>query len=308
MRGVLGLKKGLVFLSCCISLTGGSLVRTASAEGKDGQLIFKGCGIIRAAFMSECAEAYKKKTGKDIRITGGGATIGVRAPMAGAADIGATCRPPLPGKFPEEEGGYLTMVAWDAICFITHPSNPVTSLTSQQAKDILTGKITNWNEVGGPDQRILVVYRSQTESDKSSGVGYMLRKLLFHDTDVDFVEDALHFRDTGLVEARIAEIEWTLGATGISSAKKKNLKILALDGIAPTKEAIQSGQYPLFRPLFIITKDKPHGDAGDFIRWLLSDEGQDIISSQGTVNLKEGRHLQETYAEWEGKERILNLK
>lgn len=288
-------------------LTGAFTGQRALAADEGISLTWKGCGITRAAFMSEAAEAYKKKTGKSIKVIGGGATMGLRSAIAGASDMGGTCRPPLPNKFPEEEGGYLTMVAWDAICFVTNPSNPVKGITSQQAKDIFVGRITNWKEVGGPDQKILVVYRTQGESDKYSGVGYMLRKLLFNDTDIDFVEEALSFRDTGLVEENIEKIEWSFGATGISSAKKKNLKILDLDNIVPTKENISSGQYPLYRPLFLVTKSVPEGETREFVEWLLSDEGQGVISSQGTVNLKEGSHLKETYKAWENKGRILNF-
>lgn len=288
-------------------LIGAFACQPVSAADEGVSLTWKGCGITRAAFMSQAAEAYKKKTGKSIKVVGGGATMGLRSAIAGAADMGGTCRPPLPNKFQEEEGGYLTMVAWDAICFITNPSNPVKGVTSQQARDIFTGKITNWSQVGGPDQKILVVYRTQGESDKNSGVGYMLRKLLFNDPDIDFVEDALHFRDTGLVEENIEKTEWSFGATGISSAKKKNLRILDLDNIAPTKENISSGQYPLYRPLFLVTKNSPEGETREFIQWLLSDEGQEIISAQGTVNLKEGQRLKETFKAWESKDRILNF-
>jgi len=142
--------------------------------------------------MKECADAYKKKTGTVIKLVGGGATLGIRSTLAGDADIGGTCRPCRPDIFPNlEGGGFLTHVAWDAICFITHPSNPVPGITSQQAKDILTGKITNWKEVGGPDQSIILIYRRQTEEGKYSGVGYMTRKLLFQDNTIDYTQKAV---------------------------------------------------------------------------------------------------------------------
>ena len=120
----------------------------ALSQSVKPKLVWKGCGISRKAFMAECAEAYEKKTGVHIELVGGGATLGIRATLAGDADIGGTCRPSLPNIFPEQEkGGYLTQVAWDAICFITHPSNPVDGISSRQARDILTGKINNWKQV-----------------------------------------------------------------------------------------------------------------------------------------------------------------
>jgi len=277
------------------------------SQGEKTKLVWKGCGISRRAFMVECAQAYEKKTGVHIELIGGGATLGIRATCAGDADMGGTSRPCLPDLFPEQEsGGYLTIVAWDAICFITHPANPVAGITTQQARDILTGKITNWKQIGGPDRRIVLIYRIQTEKEKFSGVGYMTREFLFGDPSVDFAEKALYFRDTGLVERNVENIESSFAADGVSSARKRRVKILALDGIACTKENIITGNYPFFRPLYLITRGKPTGELKKFLDWILSDEAQAIISAQGTVNLKEGEGLKEKFKLWEHTDLILN--
>ena len=128
-------------------------------QGEKPKLVWKGCGISRKAFMAECATAYEKMTGVHIELVGGGATLGIRATCAGDADMGGTCRPCLPDIFPDSEsGGYLIQVAWDAICFITHPKNPLSGITTQQARDILTGKVDNWKQIGGPDRPIVVIY------------------------------------------------------------------------------------------------------------------------------------------------------
>lgn len=273
------------------------------------RLVWKGCGISRRAFMAECAEAYEKRKGVHIELIGGGATLGIRATLAGDADIGGTCRPSLPNIFPnQEKGGYLTQVAWDAICFITHPDNPVTGITSQQARDILTGKITNWKQVGGPDRPIVVIYRIQTEIGKFSGVGYMTRRFLFDDPYVDFTDKAIYFRDSGLVEKNVENIRWSFAPDGVSSARRRNVKILTLDGIPCTKENVASGTYPFFRPLYLITRGKPTGELKKFLDWIVSDEGQAVISSVGTVTLKEGRGLKEKFKFWEHTEFILNYK
>ncbi len=282
-----------------------------SPQAQEGsiRLVWKGCGISRRAFMAECAESYEKKTGVHIELVGGGATLGIRATVAGDADIGGTCRPSLPNIFPEQErGGYLTQVAWDAICFITHPSNPVDGITSQQARDILTGKITNWKQVGGPDRPIVVIYRIQTEIGKFSGVGYMTRRFLFDDPYIEFTEKALYFRDSGLVEKNVENIPWTFAPDGVSSARRRDVKIMTLDGIPCTKENVANGIYPFFRPLYLITRGKPTGELKKFLDWILSDEGQAVISSVGTVTLKEGRGLKEKFKFWEHTELILNFE
>ena len=260
--------------------------------------------------MSEVAAAYEKTTGKKIDVMGGGATLGIRATAAGDADIGGTCRPPLPEMFDEEKGVYMTLIAWDAIVFITHPSNTVDGITLQQAKDILSGKITNWRDVGGTDKPIIAVFRSQVpeQDGKVSGVGYMARLMIFNDPDIDFIKKALFFKHSAEIERTIEKVEYTFGITGVSSAKKRKVRILNLNGIEPTKENIASAVYPLFRPLYVVTKGKPAGEAKAFIDWLLSKDGQNTVSYRETVNLEEGRRLKAKFVFWQHTELITNYK
>lgn len=260
-------------------------------------ITFKGCSITRRAFMTEAARAYEKKTGIRINVIGGGATLGIRSTIAGDTEMGGTCRPPLPDRFNEEKGSYLTHVAWDALVFITHTSNPVNNITLNQAKDILLGRITNWKELGGPNKRIILVLRAQNpeEGEEYSGVGYMLRLMLFEGSEIEFSKNAIYVRDSEKVEEIIETTPYTFAVTGVSSAKKRGLKVLSLNGIEPTKGNIASGAYPLFRPLFIVTKGKPAGKVKDFIDWLLSKEGQKLISDEGTVNLEEGNELKKKF-------------
>ena len=282
---------------------------TPKKVGKEVEpLIFKGCSIIRRAFMSEAATAYEKAGGKKINVMGGGATLGVRSAAAGDADIGGSCRPCFPDMFNEEKGVYMTQIAWDCLVFITHPSNPANNVTLKQGKDILLGKITNWKQVGGPDKPIRAVFRSQVpeHGGKVSGVGYMTRLMVFNNPNIDYTEKALFFKHSAEVEETIEKIEYTFGVTGVSSARKRNIKILNLNGVKPTKTNIGSGKYPLFRPLYLITKGEPSGEVKKFIDWLLSKEGQRIVSEQGTVNLIEGKSLKKEFKSWIHTELITN--
>lgn len=301
------MKRSILFCLVLGIIVLGFSERDCFSKEEKPKLVWKGCGICRKAFMAECAEAYERKTGVHIELVGGGATLGIRATCAGDADMGGTCRPCLPNIFGEQEsGGYLTQVAWDAICFITHPKNPINGITKQQARDILTGKIKNWKDVGGPDRSIVVVYRIQTEIGKFSGVGYMTRRFLFNDPFIDFTPKALFFRDSGLVERNVENIQWSFAPDGVSSAQRRDVKILSLDGIPCTKENVASGRYPFFRPLYLITKGKPVGELKRFMDWIISEEGQAVISAQGTVNLKEGEGLKKRFKLWEHTDLILN--
>lgn len=302
MRDRLGMVTTLTGLCIFVLLVG-----MAAAEGDI--MKWTGCGITKQAFMVEAANAYKKKTGTLISISGGGATKGIRSANTGEADMGGNCRPSLPAKFSKEEGDvYLTVVAWDALVPIVHKDNPVNSISSSQLKKVLLGQITNWKDLGGPDKKIVVVARQ----GKVSGVGYMTRKIIFGDADVDYAADALLLRSSGPVENKIKSDVTAIGITGISSAKKRlqngeSLKVLSVDGNEATVDNIASGAYPTFRPLYLSTKGKPTGNVKKFIDWLVSDEGQKVVESVGTVSLRKGAGLKAKFKYWETTDRIVNF-
>ncbi len=276
---------------------------TAQSAGK-ADLEWRGCGITKKAFMAEAAVAYEKKTGKIIKISGGGATLGIRTAAAGKADIGGSCRPVKPDISDLEKGVYMTHVGWDALVIMVNPDNPVNSLTVAQVYRIMTGEIKNWNEVGGTNEPILVVVRT----GKMSGVGYMARKMLFDDPRANFYRRAINLQSSGPVERKVETRKNAIGISGVSSAQRRKVKLLALEGLAPTKENVANGSYPFFRPLFLMTKGKPQGEIKAFLDWLLSPQGQKVVSDQGTVNLAEGTALGKKYKYWEHTDLILNYQ
>lgn len=268
------------------------LLGSASLCSWGEQLSWTGCGITKLAFMNELAAAYEKKTGTVIKITGGGATKGIRAASAGTTDLGGTCRHWLhevgDSKHAQEKDAELIPVAWDALVIIVNPSNPVDNISLDSVKHVFDGKITKWSELGGDDRPIGVIARK----GKTSGVGLMFRELAFGDANYEIGARALLEKSTGPLEKKVEKIETAIAIDGISSAKKRNVKFLKLDGVAPTKENIASGKYTLYRPLYLaINKTKASVQARAFVDFALSQEGQAIISSQGTVNLAEGKAL-----------------
>jgi len=266
-------------------------------------LRWTGCGITRKAFMGEAAKAYQKKTGIRIRLSGGGATKGIRFAAKGASELGGTCRACLPKLSSVEGQAQLTVVAWDALVPVVHKSNKLDSLSSAQLKDILLGKTLNWKELGGPDLPIELVIRK----GRTSGVGYMARLLLFNRADVVFRKDAIRLHSSGPVEKRVELNPGAIAISGISSAKRRSFKILKLDGQAAVPATIAAGRYPLFRPLYIATKGAPAGPAKGFLDWLLSTEGQEIVAQCGTVTLAQGKALKALFKHWGDKTNIVNF-
>lgn len=287
MKAQSRVKKGLLLYIAVCLMNIMAISHCANAY----ELTWTGCGITKKAFMEEIALAYKKKTGNSVKISGGGATKGIRAVSAGTSDSGGTCRHWLGGpdnKDPREANAKLVQVAWDALVVIVHQDNPVNNITLKQLRDIYDGTLTSWNSFGWDDKKIALV----TRSGDDSGVGHMFRLLVFGNPQYQFKARSYVFKSTGPLEKKIVGTVTALGIDGISSAKKTKVKVLSLNGIAPTKTNIASGKYPLFRPLYVVINKAADPRVQDLIAFMLSPEGQMIIANQGAVNLAEGKALE----------------
>jgi len=276
-------------MSRCVRLTSAALLlatcgallcgNAARADVAKQQLVWAGCGITKKAFMSELAKAYEKKTGIHIDLQGGGATKGIRDAAAGHINIGGACRATLDHN-KDEFGAKQIPVAWDALVVIVHPDNPVKNITFQQLRKVYLGEITNWKELGGRDAPIDLYVRR----GKISGVGLTLRELVFADYQQEFAQRAKIVKSSGPLEKAVEENPNALGTTGVSSAHKRKVKIIDLDGKDPSYENIKDGQYTLYRPLYlVINRDDHSPEVQKFIKFALSPEGKAVIRRTGTV-------------------------
>jgi phosphate transport system substrate-binding protein len=245
-----------------------------------------GCGITKKAFMAELAAAYEAKTGIKVELQGGGAARGIRDTAKMKIDLGGTCRMSLPELDRSELHASLHPVAWDALAIIVHKSNPVKELSTKQVKDIYKGKITNWKQVGGKYAPIDLYVRK----GKTSGVGYTIRQYLFENSDEDFVSEHL-FRSSGPLEKAVEKNRNAIGITGISSARKRDVKVIGFDGKIPTYENVRDGKYGLYRPLYLVTSPAPSKTVKSFIDFALSEEGKEIIRKNKTVPYSDALHL-----------------
>ncbi|MBI3563441.1 MAG: phosphate ABC transporter substrate-binding protein [Gammaproteobacteria bacterium] len=255
-------------------------------------LSWTGCGITKYAFMEELAKAYEKKTKIKIQFDKGksgldGSISGIQSVNSGEVQIGASCRANIE-SMAEERNVYQVPVAWDALVFIVHPSNPVDNITFQQAKDIYLGKIKNWNELGGKNQPIELYVRR----GKLTGVGRVLRELLFANYDQEFTGAKHIMASSGPLEQGVEQEPNSIAASGVSSsqrrAKEGKVKILKLNGKEASYENIKSGQYVMYRPLYLVSGGvNADPQVKEFISFALSREGQQIIRQTGSVPYSE---------------------
>ena len=207
-----------------------------------------------------------------------GSSAGIEAVTNGTADIGDVSR----ALTDEEKAGGLVenIVALDGIAVVTDTANTATNLTTQQLKDIYTGKITNWSEVGGADQNIVVIGR-----ESGSGTRDAFEEIL----DIaDQCQLAQTLNETGAVAAAVQSTPGAIGYISLDALNDK-VKALQLDGGAPSEETVKDGSYTLQRPFVMATKGEISEQSAQVqavFEFINSDAGQEVISSVGLVSAK----------------------
>jgi len=276
---------------------------TTTADDDPNALHWAGCGITKKAFMKELATVYEKIYGVHFVLEGGGATKGIRRVKNRSVDIGGSCRPKIRGA-DEELFVHMTPVAWDALVVMVNKNNPVTNITMKQVKDLYEGKIKNWKELGGNDAPVELLIRK----GKISGVGLTLRQLVWGNPEQKFT-GSTSYPSSGPLEKSIETNPNAIGISGISSAQKRAVKLLDLEGKSPSYENIRTGHYLLYRPLYItyMTRNNPRlKEIKRFINFALSKQGREIIRNQGVVPYMDAVNL--TYNQREQRENVRELR
>jgi len=227
-----------------------------------------------------------------ISVTGGGSGTGIAAMINGTVDIANASRAMKPEEIAAAEANGITpvqfVVARDAIAVVVHPSNPVDRLTLQQISDIYTGRITNWNQVGGEDRPIVLLSR---ESNSGTYVYFLENVVRLGDKESDllFSPDTLLMPSSEGISTEVRQNPNAIGYDGLGyvTADQKVLAIAREPGgpyVLPSVETVNDGTYPISRPLFMYTSGEPTGVTRAYLDWILS-EGQVLVSELGFVPL-----------------------
>jgi len=230
------------------------------------------------------AEEYMKRN-KDvvIQVTGGGTGTGISALINGTTDICNASRPMKDSerlKIQEKVGsrGVEIRVALDGIAIYLNEKNPVKELTLAQIKDIYTGKVSNWKQVGGLDRKIILYSRE----NNSGTYVYFKDEVLMGE---DFVAKAQNMPGTAAVVNAVSKDEGGIGYGG--SAYGKGIKEIAVrkdadsSAYAPTMDNIRGGKYPISRFLYMYVVKRPEGALKTYVDWILGDEGQKLVTDVG---------------------------
>ncbi len=230
------------------------------------------------------AESYlDKNPNDDIQITSGGSSVGVIAAAERTADIGQSSRDITQAEIERYPDLNIIIIALDGLALIVHPSNTgVSNLTIDQVKDIFSGEITNWSQVGGDDRPIVVAIRDAASGTRAFFSDFVMK-------GEDYARGSLERNSNGAVRQTVAQTPGAIGYVGLGflDAEVKAINIINNDvPVQPTVANTVKGDYPLARPLIFLTKGEPQGLVKDYIDFVLSEEGQTIVTKAGFVPIR----------------------
>jgi phosphate transport system substrate-binding protein len=242
------------------------------------QLLISGCSVSYVGYLRELAEEYEKRTGVKVFVRGGGSVGGLENLKERSSDLAATCRGPIGDEGANTD---FKQVAWDAVVFIVHKTNPLDNITLNNARDIFMGRITNFKQIGGKDGEIKLLIGRTVRG--LQGVEASVRQMLLHGKEPVEGPNVKTFPTGGMVEQMIEKTPEGFAASGFTSARKRALKMLKVNGIYPTRDNIKSKKYPMQRPLFLVVPKNPPDKVKRFVDFALGQEGQKFISSLGAM-------------------------
>jgi phosphate transport system substrate-binding protein len=259
---------------------GGSGSSRADNRPTSGRLTITGSSTV-APLVSEIAKRYEERF-PDVRIDvqTGGSGKGIADVRNGVSDIGMASR-----ALKADEKNLLShQIAADGVCLIVHGSNDVPELAPAQVVSIFRGVMRNWQDVGGADLPVTVVHKAEGRAT--------LEVFLEHfDLENPDVEADVIVGDNEHGIKTVAGAPGAIGYVSIGTAEANQqsgvpIRLLPLGQVAPTRANVAAGDFPLSRPLILVTRDSTDPLAAAFIQFCQSEEVHDLIAAQYFVPLE----------------------
>lgn len=249
----------------------GTSSRSRPSSNLTGKLLLTGSSTM-APLMTEIGKRFRSlHPSVEIEVQMGGSGRGLADARAGKADIGMVSR----ALTDTETDLFAFTIARDGVAVVIHKDNPVRALSKEQVNSIFAGRITNWKDVGGRDVPITVF---------AAGPTYSSTELFTHYFDLPFANIKAH-TVLGDNPARISAVAGNPGSivyVSVGEAERNAqtgtaIKLLPVGRVPATSRSIRSGNWPISRPLALVTKDQPDGLIKEFIKFSLSSQVTDAV-------------------------------
>lgn len=264
--------KKITALSLMLSLSAGLFAQKLTIQGSTTVL-----PIAQAA-----AEAYMDNNpDANITVRGGGSGTGIAALIDGATDIADASRPMKTKEIKTARGKGVNpvahVVARDGIALVVHPDNPINKISKEDIKKIYTGEITRWDKLGEKGT-IVVISR-----DAASGTFEAFNTLALEKAKL--TDAALMLASNLEIARTVAQTPGAIGYVGLGYLTDE-IKALKVNGVLPSEATVNDESYPLARPLYMYTNGTPKGLAKNFLDFVMSPTGQQIVREAGFVPVK----------------------
>lgn len=254
-------------------------------QSYSGTITLAGSTALQPLAEEAANEFMAKYPNVSITVQGGGSGTGVNQVAAGAVQIGNSDVPSAEKLEDKSKAGELVdhKVAGIAFAIVVNKDVNVDSLTLKQIQDIFTGKITNWKDVGGNDEKINVINRPASSGTRATFEKTVMKGAKINEA-IGTVQDS-----NGAVEQAINSTPGSISYVAMSYliGEKKNLKTLKIDGVEPTVENIKAGKYPFWSYEYMITKGEPKDAVRGFIEYMKSKEFAPKVKEMGYIPMSE---------------------
>ena len=255
----------------------------ATASASSTSVTLKGSDTMVILGQRWAEDYMKGHTGTTIQVTGGGSGTGIAALINGATDICESSRPMKDAEKADVQAkrgapAVETKVALDALAIYVNEKNALKEISLPAVQKIYLGETKNWKEIGGPDHAIILYGRE----NNSGTYGYFKEHVL---QNKDFAASVQTLAGTSAVVNAVKGDPYGMGYGGIAYLEGIRARNVKKDEASPavkaTVETAQDGSYPISRFLYFYTAGPATGTAKDFITWVLTPEGQKVISDVG---------------------------
>lgn len=246
----------------------------SSRKASGPALIVRGDQVSTEGLVDAVAQAFADTGDGHLEVTPFNTIDGIDQALSGSVDIAASARPAY-YKRTQEAGLTFTPVAWDALVLITNDANPVNNLTLRQVHDIYYGKITNWSQVGGPDEKIDL----EGVFPKLDGLQFSFRRLMFGNGDNPVAVPRLLINVDSLQQEVSLNPKALALSTLVHARRQKGIKIIPIEGVTPSLATLENATYPLPLTIYLAYKaDSPKiATIQKFLAFLGGDKAAGIL-------------------------------